>query len=55
MRKLVRNQVEKIAKDRINNFVVSKKEHIFDVWRQMAERRAMALRKLAKNIRKNLM
>ena len=49
----MRNQIEKMTKDRQENFVISKKEHIFDVWREIARHRAKTMKAFETLIVKN--
>ena len=53
--KLYKNSLNKIIKDRLNNYVINRKEHIFLTWRRIASHRAKAIKLLQNHLRKNLL
>ena len=54
-KKLRLNNIEKIIRDKRDNYIVPRKAHLFDVWRQLAEHRAKCLKNLQKNIMRNML
>ena len=49
------NTLDKLVRDRQENFVVKKKAHFFDTWRQIGSRHARFLRLLESHMTKNLL
>jgi hypothetical protein len=50
---LLRNQVNRMVNDRENNFIISRKMHIFQVWRQQAHEHCYKMRRLVHLVNKN--
>ena len=53
--KMIKNQIARRIADRDANFIISKKEHIFQLWKQRSQRNAYVIKQLNKLMSKNFL